>query len=155
MIQWTCCAGDTRSSIRRWKCEGLKLRRLNTFHKESVSQVGNPDLFSWDHWFLMRNYTCHTWIFRRPWYLIWASLVAQLVKNPPAWDLRSIPRLGRSPGEGKGYPLQYSCLENCMNCIVHGVAKSRTRLSDFHFSLQWTFSQVLVWLRQNVAILIF
>ena len=69
MIQWTCCVGDTRSSIRRWKCEGLKLRSLNTFHKESVSQVGNPDLFSWDHWFLMRNYTRHTWIFRRPWYL--------------------------------------------------------------------------------------
>ena len=41
--------------------------------------------------------------------------------------------LGRSPGEGKGYPLQYSGLENSMDCIVHGVAKSRTRLSDFHF----------------------
>ena len=44
-----------------------------------------------------------------------------------------IPGLGRSPGEGKGYPLQYSGLENSMDCIVHGVAKSRTRLSDFHF----------------------
>jgi len=48
-------------------------------------------------------------------------------------DLGSIPGLGRSPGEGKGYPLQYSCLENSMDCIVHGVAKSRTQLSDFHF----------------------
>ena len=48
-------------------------------------------------------------------------------------DLGSIPGLGRSPGEGKGYPLQYSDLENSMDCIVHGVAKSRTRLSDFHF----------------------
>ena len=81
--------------------------------------------------------------------------MAQLVKNPPAmwWiadavdcrcgglqiqysgsnpDLGSIPGLGRSPGEGRGYPLQYSGLENSMDCIVHGVAKSQTRLSDFH-----------------------
>ena len=44
-----------------------------------------------------------------------------------------IPGLGRSPGEGKGYPLQYPGLENYTDCIVQGVAKSRTRLSDFHF----------------------
>ena len=48
-------------------------------------------------------------------------------------DPGSIPGLGRSPGEGKGYPLQYSGLENSMGHIVHGVAKSRTRLSDFNF----------------------
>ena len=41
-------------------------------------------------------------------------------------DLRSIPGLGRSPGEGKDYPLQYSGLENSMDSIVHGVAKSQT-----------------------------
>jgi len=40
-------------------------------------------------------------------------------------DLGLIPGLGRSPGEGKGYPLQYSGLENFMDCIVHGVTKSR------------------------------
>ena len=50
-----------------------------------------------------------------------------------AGDLRSIPELGRSPGEGKGYPLQYSGLENSMDYTVHGVEKSRTRLSNFHF----------------------
>ena len=44
-------------------------------------------------------------------------------------DLESIPGLGRSPGEGKGYPLQYPGLENSLDHIVHGVAKSRTRLS--------------------------
>ena len=52
--------------------------------------------------------------------------VAQLV-NPSACsvgDLGSIPGLGRYPGEGKAYPLQYSDLENSMDCIVHGVAKS-------------------------------
>ena len=43
-----------------------------------------------------------------------------------AGDPGSIPGLGRSPGEGKGYPLQYSGLENSMDCIVHGVAKSQT-----------------------------
>ena len=41
-------------------------------------------------------------------------------------DLGSIPGLGRPPGEGKGYPLQYSGLENSMDYIVHGGAKSRT-----------------------------
>ena len=48
-------------------------------------------------------------------------------------DLGLIPGLGRSPGEGKGYPLQYSGLENSMNRIVHGVTKSQTLLSNFHF----------------------
>ena len=43
-----------------------------------------------------------------------------------AGDLGSIPGLGRCPGEGEGYPLQYSGLENSMDCTVHGVAKSRT-----------------------------
>ena len=43
-----------------------------------------------------------------------------------AGDLGSIPGLGISPGEGKGFPLQYSDLENSKECIVHGVAKSRT-----------------------------
>ena len=68
----------------------------------------------------------------------WASLVAQLVKTPPAmwetWvrsacnagDPSSIPGLGRSPEEGKGYPLQYSGLENSMDCTVHGVAELDT-----------------------------
>ena len=47
-------------------------------------------------------------------------------------DLGSSPGLGRSPGDGKSYPLQYSGLENSMDCIAHGVAKSWTQLSDFH-----------------------
>ena len=48
-------------------------------------------------------------------------------------DLSSTPGLGRSPGEGKGNPLQYSGLKNSMDCLVHGVTKSRTRPSDIHF----------------------
>ena len=58
----------------------------------------------------------------------------------------SIPGLERSPGEEKGYPLQYSGLENSMDCIFHGVTKSRTWLSDSLFThlTIWTFvSQVM------------
>ena len=56
-----------------------------------------------------------------------------------AGDPGSIPGSGRSPGEGNGNPLQYSCLENPMDrkawwATVHGVPKSRTRLSDFTFT---------------------
>ena len=62
--------------------------------------------------------------------------VAQLIKNLPAMRETWVGFLGweKSSGEWKGYPLQYSGLENSMECIVHGVAKSWTRLSDFHFS---------------------
>ena len=61
--------------------------------------------------------------------------MAQLVKKYAccAGDLGSVPGLGRSPGGGKGYPLQYFNLENSMDCIVHGVAKSQTQLSNFYF----------------------
>ena len=59
---------------------------------------------------------------------VWAFLVTQLVKNPPAmWETWvPSPGLGRSPEEGNGYPLQYSGLENSMNRIVHGAARSQT-----------------------------
>ena len=68
--------------------------------------------------------------------IIWTSLVAQLIKNPPtnAGDSVSIPGSGRSPGEGNGNPLQYSCLENSRErgarwATVLEVVKSRTPLS--------------------------
>ena len=75
-----------------------------------------------------------------------------------AGDPGSIPELGRSPGEGNGNPLQHSCLENPMDrgawrAAVHGVTKSRARLSDFTFTFHFhalekemaTHSSVLVW----------
>ena len=78
----------------------------------------------------------------------WVSLVAYLVKNLPAmqetwvWSLgwedpleKKIP-WGRSPG----YPFQHSGLENSMDCIVHGLTKSQTWLSDFHFATLWTIA---------------
>ena len=56
-------------------------------------------------------------------------------------DLGSISGLGRSPGEEKGYPLQYSGLENSLDFIVHGVTMSQTWLSDFHFHF-WSSQQL-------------
>ena len=55
-------------------------------------------------------------------------------------DLGLIPGLGRSLGEGNGFPLQYSGLENSMDRLVHGVAKSRTGLSNFHFHFNGSHS---------------
>ena len=63
-----------------------------------------------------------------------------IIKNPPAnaGDTALIPGFGRSPGEGNGNPLQYSCLGNPMDretwwATVHGVTRSWTQLRDFHF----------------------
>ena len=59
-----------------------------------------------------------------------------------AWnvgDPGSIPGSGRTSGEGIGYTLQYSDLENFINCVVHGVTKSRTQLSDFRSLFTFTF----------------
>ena len=58
-----------------------------------------------------------------------------------AGDLGLIPGLGRSPREGKGFPPQYSSLENSMNCIDHGVSKSQTQLSNFHFTLFYSLDE--------------
>ena len=75
-----------------------------------------------------------------------------------AGDPGLVPGLGRFPGEGNGYPLQYSCLGNPMDggawwAAVHGIAKSRTRLSDFPFTFHFhalekemaTHPSVLAW----------
>ena len=66
------------------------------------------------------------------WYS-WASLVAQLVKNMPAmWEnWVQLHGLGRSPGEGKSYPLQYSGLENSMDCVVTGSQRVRHNWGTF------------------------
>ena len=59
---------------------------------------------------------------------VWAFLCGSAGKESAcnSGDLGSIPGLGTSPVEGKGYPLQYSGLENSMDCVVHGVAESDT-----------------------------
>ena len=77
-------------------------------------------------------------------YQNWTSLVAQTVKHLPynVGDPGLIPGSGRSPWEGNGNPLQYSCLENPMYggawwATVHGVSKNQTRLSNFAFLPKW------------------
>ena len=67
----------------------------------------------------------------------WGPQVVLMVKNPPAnaGDTGLIPGSGRSPGEGKDNPLQYSCLENstgrgAWRAAIYGAAKSWTQLSD-------------------------
>ena len=69
-------------------------------------------------------------------YVLWASLVAQLVKNLPAMGETRVQSLGweDSLEKERAIPLQYSGLENSMGCIVHGVTKSRRWLSDFHLT---------------------
>ena len=132
-------------------------------------------------WKLLGFILLTTFKYTIEYYHSWASLVALLVKNPPAmqdtlarllswedagmWsrrdrlstsvflgcpghstgkestcsvgDLGSVPGLGRSPGEGNSYLLQYSDLGNSMNCIVHGVTKSWTGLSKLHFRFHY------------------
>ena len=80
--------------------------------------------------------------------------MAQLIEESAcnAGDLGSVSGLGRSPGDGKGYPLQYPGLENSMDCIVHGVRKSRTQLSDFHFHLFIIHTYTCVCIINNIII---
>ena len=94
--------------------------------KESACNVGDPSL-------IPRSGRSPGEELGYPLQYSWASLVAQMVKNPPAmwetWDVGLIPGLGRSPGGGHDNPLQYSCLENPMVkgawwATVHRVAKS-------------------------------
>ena len=72
---------------------------------------------------LEKGEATHSSILGSPLWLSWYRIRLQL------WR----PGLGRSPREGKGYSLQYSGLENSMDCIIHGVAKNWIQLSDFHF----------------------
>ena len=71
--------------------------------------------------------------------MLWASWVAQTVKNLPAMQ-ETIPGLGRSSGEGHGNPLQYSCLGNLMDRGVQGVTKSRLNnnksIAGIHHSIK-------------------
>ena len=96
--------------------------------KESACNAGDPQFDSWVRKIPWRREKLPT-----PVFLGFPCCSAGKESTCNAGDLGLIPRLGRSTGEGKGYPLQYSGLENSMDYIVHGVSKSQTQLSDFHF----------------------
>ena len=87
-----------------------------------VRFLGQEDL-------LEKGQATHSSILGLPWCFSWERFHLQC-RRPGL-----IPGLGRSPGAGKGYPLQYSGLENSLDYIVHGIAKSQTQLSDFHFHM--------------------
>ena len=72
-------------------------------------------------------------VFIFPWYKYFPDRSVGKESTRNARDLGSIPGLGRSPGDRKDYPFQYSVLGNSRDYIVHGVTKSWTQLSDFHF----------------------
>ena len=74
----------------------------------------------------------------RSWYIQFPDSSVGKESTCNAGDPSLISGLGRSTGEGIGFPLQYSGLEKSMDCIAHGVAKSQTRLSDFHFHFYTT-----------------
>ena len=114
--------------------------------------VGILDWFVWEEkWPEIWIHIClqcrrpwfSSWIGKFPWRRDWLPTAGFLGfsagsdgKESPcnAGELDSIPGLGRSLGEGNGYPLQYSALENSMDHIVLEIANSWTQLSDFHFT---------------------
>ena len=95
--------------------------------KQSACNAGDPKFNSWVRKIHWRRDRLHT-----PVFLDFPGRSAGKESACNVGDLGLIPELGRSTGKGNGYPLQYSGLENSMDWIVHGVAKSQTRLSDFH-----------------------
>ena len=90
-------------------------------------QCRRPQLDSWVRKLCWRRDSLPT-----PVFLVFPCDSAGKESTCNVGDLGSIPGLGRSPGEGKGYSLQYPGLENSRDCMVHGVANSRTRLSDLY-----------------------
>ena len=124
--------------------------------KQTLQQLGQiPDSNIGPHWYLSLS-RIHLQC-RRPQFDFWVGKICWRRDRLPTpiflgfpcdsagkesacnvGDLGLIPGLGRSPGQGKGYPLQYSDLENSMDCLVQGVAKSWTQLVTFtslHFQL--------------------
>ena len=110
----------------------------------SLENLGLPRWLSWERLCLQcRRPRFDSWVGKIPWrrdrlptpvFLCFPCGLVGKEFSCNMEDLGLIPWLGRSPGEGKGYPLQYSGLENSMNCIVYGVAESdEQQLSNFHF----------------------
>ena len=109
-----------------------------------MRSIGHPSWLSWQRIRLQcRRPQFNSWVEKNHWRkdrlptLLFLGFPCGSAAKESAChvrDLDSIPGLGRSPGEGKGYA-PYSGLENSMDCIVHGITKSQTRLSDLHFTM--------------------
>ena len=142
---WWECAGERRGRgcqiVNTNTCSEVPCCLVCCYHCQCYYSVGLPWWLSWlrirlqcrrprfDSW--VRKIRWRRDMLPTPGFLGFPGDSAGKESTCNGGDLGSIPGLGRSPGEGKGYPLQYSGLENSMDCIVHEVAKSRTRLSNF------------------------
>ena len=78
------------------------------------------------------------------------SLITQLVKNPRVMKETPVRYLGREDSLEKGKAIQYSGLQNSMDCIVHAVAKSRTRLNNSTTDHIWITHKSMIWLKLKV-----
>ena len=120
---------------------------------EGLGAGGEGDNRGWDVWMATPTWCTWVWVNSGSWCwtgspgVLW-FMGSQRVGHDWATELNiscfkiklHIPGLGRSPWEGKGYPLQYSGLENIMDCLVHRVTKSQAWLSDFHFYFTYIHS---------------
>ena len=142
ILEWVASSFSRGSSWPRDQTCGSCIGRRILYH--STEPPRKPDIMQvsvWiGVWFQYLTLVTFQRCFKTAASIELTSLVAQTVKASGynAGDLGSIPGSGRSPGEGNGSPLQYFCLENPMDrrawwAAVHGVAKSRTQLSDFTF----------------------
>ena len=130
------------SNAWKWKVKAKSLSRVRLFATPWATAMMNRSLPTRLHCYYWTTYVVQEFFLYSQ--TLGESSIGYLLGFPfgsagkeSACNVRalgSILGLGTSPGEGKAYPLQYSGLENSMDCIVHGVAKSWTRLSDFHFT---------------------
>ena len=112
---------------------------VSSVGKESTCNAGLPQFDSWVGRIPWRRDRLPT-----PVYLGFPAGSACKESACIAGGLDSIPELGRSPGEGNGYPLQYSGLVNSMDCIVHGVTYSRTEWLSLSLALRTIFSLAIL-----------
>ena len=131
---------EGEGSSSHYLCDFLQVlsfpfHEINKYLSNSILRAGTWDLFNvvvYSYKFPSKHCLSASPKF---WYIIvWGFPDSSAGKESScnAGDLGLIPGLGRSPGEGNGYPLQYPGLENSMDYLVHGVAKSWTWLSDKH-----------------------
>ena len=132
LVELDICLGDRTTGCCNFPNYGIRL----------------PWCFSWSRIHLQcRRPWFNSWVRKIPWrrdrlptpvFLDFPCGSADKESTCNVGDLSLIPGLGRSPGEGKGYPLQYYGLENSRDCIVHGVIKSGTLFATFTFKMGLT-----------------
>ena len=127
MVELDTCLGDRTTRFCNFPIYGVRLPWCFSWSRIHL-QCRRPWFNSWVRKICWRRDRLHTAVF-----LGFPCGSAGKESACNVGDLGLIHGLGRFPGEGNGYPLQYSGLENSIDCIVHGIAKSGTQLSDFHF----------------------